>query len=171
MGVACHWRPHTKRKCEKSLVSGTKDRPIPPWQALGVADYEVLEHTADVGLRARAATLEELFARATEGMAVIAGAWHPGPGAEVDLEVDGTDLGSVLVDWLSEVLYVQDARNASIAAVRLDRVTETSAIGAVVVREFAGEPSEGVQIKAVTFHQLDVDRGPHGWVATVFFDI
>ena len=136
-----------------------------------VGSFEILEHTADVGLRARAASLEDLFGTATRGMAVIAGAWHPGEGAAVSIEVDGDDLAGVLVEWLSEALYEQDARNASLGAATLDEVNTVGARGTVVVRRFAGEPSEGVQIKAVTFHQLAVEPTDDGWVATVFFDI
>ena len=136
-----------------------------------MGSYEILEHTADVGLRARARSLEDLFSTATEGMAVIAGAWHPGEGERVAFEVDGADLGGVLVEWLGEALYEQDARNASLAATDLAEVSPTGARGSVVVRPFAGEPSEGVQIKAVTYHQLSVESDESGWVATVFFDI
>ena len=136
-----------------------------------MGSYVILEHTADVGLRAEAASLEDLFAVATEGMAVIAGTWHPGPGREVTLRVDGNDLGGVLVEWLSEALYEQDSNAASLGSVRLDEVGPAAARGAVTIREFAGEPSEGVQIKAVTFHQLSVERTDAGWSATIFFDI
>ena len=136
-----------------------------------MSGYEILEHTADVGLRAEADSLEDLFAIATEGMAVIAGAWHPGRGREVPLDVDGNDLAGVLVDWLSEALFEQDSASASLAGVRLAEVSATAARGTVTVRDFAGDPSEGVQIKAVTFHQLAVDKTDRGWSATVFFDI
>ena len=136
-----------------------------------MGSFEILEHTADVGLRARAESLEDLFATATEGMAVIAGAWHPGEGEPVAIEVDATDLAGVLVEWLGEALYEQDARNASLAGAALDEVSASGARGTVVVRPFVGEPSEGVQIKAVTYHQLSVEPDDDGWVATVFFDI
>ena len=136
-----------------------------------MGDYEILEHTADVGLRARGAALEEVFATATEGMMAIAGTWHPGDGDEVALSVEAGDLEALLVEWLGEALYVQDARGVSVAGVRVDRVDDGTASGALLVRPFAGDPSEGVQIKAVTFHQLAVERSAEGWAATVFFDI
>ena len=136
-----------------------------------MGSFEILEHTADVGLRARATSLEDLFATATQGMAAIAGAWHPGAGDSVLIEVDGTDLGGVLVEWLAEALYEQDARNASVAAATLDEVSAAGARGTIVVRPFAGAASEGVQIKAVTYHQLAVEPSEDEWVATVFFDI
>ena len=136
-----------------------------------MAGYEILEHTADIGLRARGATLEEVFATATEGMMAIAGTWHPDGGEEVPLEVEARDLAGLLVEWLGEALYVQDSRSASVAGVRLDKVGEDRAAGALLIRPFAGNQSEGVQIKAVTYHQLAVERSNDGWSATVFFDI
>ena len=45
---------------------------------MGTGGFELLEHTADVGIRAWAATLEEAFEHATEGLAEVQGA---GPGA------------------------------------------------------------------------------------------
>jgi SHS2 domain-containing protein len=136
-----------------------------------VGDYVILEHTADVGLQADGTSLEDVFQTATRGMATIAGAWHPGDGDEVSIAVEARDLAGVLVEWLSEALYVQDARNASIAGVRLDSVLSDRAAGVVVARPFAADPSEGVQIKAVTYHQLSVERTEQGWRARVFFDV
>ena len=136
-----------------------------------MGDYVILEHTADVGLQADGSSLEDVFETATRGMATIAGAWHPGAGEEVSIDVEARDLGGVLVEWLSEALYVQDARNASIAHVRLDGVAAEKASGAVVARPFAADPSEGVQIKAVTYHQLSVEPTEQGWRARVFFDV
>ncbi|MDQ4145259.1 MAG: archease [Actinomycetota bacterium] len=134
--------------------------------------YDILEHTADIGLRARADSLEELFAIATEGMHAIAGTLHPAPeGEEIALEVEADDLAGLLVEWLGEALYVQDSRSASVAGIHLDEVSERRARGVVRVRAFAGGHSDGVQIKAVTFHQLAVERSGDQWVATVFFDI
>jgi SHS2 domain-containing protein len=135
--------------------------------------YEVLEHTADVGLRATAATLPELFAEATRGMAELAGVWAAGSlGDEVAIEAEAGDLEGLLVEWLGEVLYVHDSRNAALHRVTLDEVSETSATGKVLLSTLSQERAEeGTQIKAVTFHQLEVRRTTEGWTARVFFDI
>lgn len=136
-----------------------------------MSPYEILEHTADIGLLARGETPEQVFEDATVGMLEIAGVWHPGDGATVEIEVEGPDLAAVLVDWLSEVLYVQDARNLSIGGVNVEAVSQHSAKGSVSVRPFTGDASEGVQIKAVTYHQLSVEQTNEGWTARVFFDV
>lgn len=132
--------------------------------------FEILEHTADVGLRAWGPTLEELFAAATEAVASIAGAWEPGPGEEVSVEVEAADREGLLVDWLSETLYLFDSRGGALGGVRVASVSRGSCRGSVTLREL-GDPDNGVQVKAITYHQLEVAEGAHGWTAAVYLDI
>ena len=136
-----------------------------------MSPYEILEHTADIGLRARGATLNEVFREATVGMLEIAGSFHPGAGELVAIDVEAPDRAGTLVDWLSEALYIQDSGGVSVGDVMVDAVTDGSAKGSLVVRPFAGDQSERVQIKAVTYHQLLVEPDDEGWAARVFFDI
>ncbi|CAN5749566.1 archease [soil metagenome] len=133
--------------------------------------YEIVEHTADVGVRAQGASLAEVFEQATLGLCDIAGILAPGRGEEVDVKVESApDLGSLLVDWLSEVLYLHDTRGAAVAALRIDEVSPGRASGSVALTELRPE-SAGTQVKAVTYHQLSVEQTPGGWAARVYFDI
>ncbi len=133
------------------------------------AGYELLEHTADLGLRARGATLEELFEQATVGLAEVLGAWRPGPGESVAVVVDAIDLGGLLVDWLNEVVYLQEVRGGSLGAIRVERISEGRAAGEIVLR--SQPPSGGTYVKAVTYHQLRVERWAGGWLAEVYLDV
>ena len=134
------------------------------------AGYEILEHTADVGVRSWGPTREEAFRQSTLGLLDIIGAWEPGAGTREPIEVDGHDAGALLVDWLSEVLYLQEVRDVVIAAVHVGSVEEGKASGWV---ETADRPLEieGTAVKAITFHQLDVSRTEKGWSTRVFVDI
>ena len=136
-----------------------------------MADYEILEHTADIGVLARGVSLADVFGCTTRALAEIAGIWRPGPGEEVKIEVESDDLGALLVDWLSEVLYLEDGRRAAIAGVEMHRVEPGHASGTITLDPLGADPIEGVQIKAVTYHQLLVERASNGWGARVFFDI
>jgi SHS2 domain-containing protein len=132
--------------------------------------FEILEHTADVGIRAVAGTAEGVFEQATFGLLDITGALRSGSGTEIRIDVEANDIGALLVYWLEEVLYLQDARDSIIMAVDVGSVTGGRATGTVTIapRE---EELEGTAVKAITYHQLKVEETSDGWVAVVFFDI
>jgi SHS2 domain-containing protein len=136
-----------------------------------VGTFEVLEHTADVGIAARAETLTGLFETAAEGMTTIAGVFRPGEGDPARIELSGGDVEGLLVDWLNEVLYQHDSRRAAVRKVRVERVDESVVSGTIELTPLSDGDDEGVQIKAVTYHQLSVRRLGGGWEATVFFDV
>jgi len=140
------------------------------------AGFELLEHTADVGIRARGATLEEAFEQATLGLAEVQEAPDPlepaaDPGERVGVRVSATDLGGLLVDWLNEVLWLAETRRAAVVDVRVERVGDGTASGWVVLGS-GGPGPEGTFVKAVTYHRLRVEPDPgRGWLVEVYLDV
>ena len=134
------------------------------------ADFVILEHTADVGVRAWGPTLEAAFEQATHGLLDITGAWRPGPGARQEIAVTGRDLGAVLVDWLGEVLYLQDSLDVVVCGLAVERAGSERAEGWI---EVADRPDviEGTAVKAITYHQLSVERRGEHWETVVYLDI
>src|SRR5262245_1027447 len=72
--------------------------------------YEIFEHTADLGLRVRAADLPELFAEAGSGLfaMVVDDLASVQPTISRELHVAGSDVTYLLFDWLNELLYLCD---------------------------------------------------------------
>jgi SHS2 domain-containing protein len=143
-----------------------------------MAPFEILEHTADVGVRASGVTLEETFEQAARGMCEIAGIWREQEGKdgaqggeEVEISLRADDLGALLIDWLSEILYLYDSRRCAVAGVRADRIALPEAKGSVRLLPLGDELAEGVQVKAITYHRLRVERSEEGWMAEVYLDI
>ena len=136
-----------------------------------MSGFEILEHTADVGVLAVGPSLETCFANATHGLVEIMGIGAPGGGEDVAIDVSAEDLGALLVEWLDEVIYLHETRDAGVAAVRVDRVTERRATGSVRLTRRAVGAADGTQVKAVTFHQLLVEETAAGWRAQVYFDV
>lgn len=134
--------------------------------------WEALEHTADVGIRATGPDLRSTFAWATRGLLEIVGVWEPAdvPERDVELEVEARDLEALLVDWLSEVLYVQDSDDVVVASIELSGPRGTSLSGRLGVAARVRD-AEGTQVKAVTYHKVSVTERPEGWVAEVYLDI
>lgn len=134
--------------------------------------FEVLEHTADIGLRLTGASLEGILEAAAEGLATLQGAWFPGEGLDVPIEVSATDLPGLLVRWLDEVLYLLESRDAVLGGVTVRDVDGGRAVGTVSLGPRGDRDLESTGIKATTFHRIRLEREPNGtWSADVYLDV
>jgi SHS2 domain-containing protein len=144
-----------------------------------VRSFEILEHTADVGIRARAESLPELFLCSAEAVLEIMGGRRPNARARSEdaenIEITAPDLGALMVDWLGEVLYVVDARDAVVTQLMVEAVgikQEEWALAASLATapRAEGEP-EGTAVKAITYHRLKIEETSAGWVAEAYVDV
>ena len=141
------------------------------WEQDRRSGHQILEHTADVGLRAWAPSLEECFEQATWALAAIIGIDRPGAGDAVELDLHAGDVEALLVDWLSEVVYLHDARDALVAGVDVRAVDPQRVRGDVSLAPRGEIPVDGTQVKAITYHRLRVQRAGDGFVAEVYVDV
>jgi SHS2 domain-containing protein len=135
--------------------------------------YETFDHTADLGLRVRAADLDTLFAEAAEALfsVLLEGPGQVAESRAVEFDVAGDDPELLLFDWLQELLYRFDAEHLVFrrfeVRVRPDGLHAT-AFGEPVDRD---RHELGHEVKAITYHGLRVERTPDGWLAEVIVDI
>ncbi len=139
-----------------------------------MARFEILEHTADVGIRAEAVDLSGVFEQATLGLLDIVGTWAPAreQTEQVGVEVEADDVGGLLVDWLGEIVYLGDSRDAVVTSLEMIEVTAHRAAGrlGIAPRDEAAYEG-GTQVKAITYHRLAVAETEDGWSATVYVDV
>lgn len=134
--------------------------------------YELLEHTADVGLRIWADDLDGLFAEAARAVVGVMGHGEGPEAGEVTVALDAPDLDALLVDWLSEMLYVFEAKG--IVPDRVDvRVSRDPwhLEGIVAGPDAEAFVQGGPQVKAITYHGLEIRRGPEHLEAVVYVDV
>jgi SHS2 domain-containing protein len=137
-----------------------------------VPRFEILEHTADVGLRARGATPEEAFSGVAEGLATLLGGWFPGDGTEQRVHVEGEDLESLLAAWVDELLYLHEVQDVVFGGFNVEHVSERALDARVRVTPRRERELEGVGVKAATYHQLEVGRdGDGSWFARIYLDV
>jgi SHS2 domain-containing protein len=135
--------------------------------------YEFFEHTADLGLRIRAADLDTLFAEAGRALfaAIVEDLDSVRPERAVEVRIKGDDREYLLFDWLKELLYHFDAEHLLLgrfeAHVAADGVRGT-AWGEPLDRDRHALEHE---VKAITYHGLRVEQTPDGWLAEVIVDI
>jgi SHS2 domain-containing protein len=138
--------------------------------------FEILEHTADIGLRVWGATCEELFENAAWGLAEILGARATEgeadrkPVAGPAVNARAADVEALLVEWLNEVLFALERSGACLADVEALKVTPDEADGNLLLVPCDG-PRNGTELKAATYHQISVQPENGGWTATVYFDV
>ena len=133
--------------------------------------HEILEHTADVGIRARGATLRDAFAEAAEGLAELLGAWFPGEGVERRVRITGTDRGDLLAAWIDELLYLRDAHDVVFGGFRVRRVGARDLDALVRVAPRGDRDLDGAGVKAATYHRLRVEEISDGWILEAYVDV
>jgi protein archease len=133
--------------------------------------FEVLEHTADVGLRLTGDTREDVFEAAARGLADLEGSWFPGEGEERRAEVRAQDLPSLLVAWLDELLYFRDAEDAVFGGFGVEEVEDVRVRARVRTAPRGDRTLESAGVKAATYHGLRFDRRNDGWTADVYLDV
>jgi SHS2 domain-containing protein len=135
--------------------------------------HELFEHTADLGLRATAPDLDALF---TEMAACLVSAMVEDPASvqpaqEVRIELAGADREFLLFDWLKELLLRFETDHmlfASFVVSVADSGLTASARGE------SYDPERHVlahEVKAITYHELKVERTADAWLAEVIVDI
>jgi SHS2 domain-containing protein len=135
--------------------------------------YEHFEHTADLGIRARAPELNELFEEMARGLFAAIVENLDGVRADIaaTIEFESDDLEYLLFDWLRELLYRFDADHMLFASFQVS-VSENG-LRATAYGEHL-DPARHVlshEVKAITYHSLRVEREGDEWVAEVIVDI
>ena len=134
--------------------------------------YEVLAHTADTGIVAYGVTVSEVFENAALAMFdLMFGPGGGGAGEPLRLQVQSPTVEDLLVDWLSTLLYEAESRDLAFRSFEVDVPDDWQAIGWA-----RGVPSGqleliGPPVKAVTYHDLVIERTSAGWRAQVVFDV
>lgn len=142
---------------------------------------EELAHTSEIGLRAHAPTLADLFGCLACAMINLTGVEADAEAEPLTLEVDvsAVDVESLLVNWLNEVLYLHEVTGVVPERVTVHAITPAAMRAREIQATIEGRQGRGLsdlQIKAVTYHQLAVVQqntaeGDGEWKAEVFFDI
>jgi len=134
-----------------------------------VLNYEILEHKADLKIRVFGKTKKELFLNAV--LAMGESLKPNGKSSIVDrkIKVKSGNLETLLVDFLSEVLYLVQVNKEIYINVEFNKFSDNE-----IETELSGQKVErfGEDIKAVTYHNLDVrQKEDDNWEATILFDV
>lgn len=135
--------------------------------------WEELDHPADVRLRIRGQNMTELLENAARGMIQVF--LDPDTVEDRDsfsVEAEGEDAESLLINWLQEILFTFDAERFAPCKVEIAALEEGRVVGRLGGEEFDPERhGTRTEIKAVTWHDLDLRESEAGLEVTILFDV
>jgi SHS2 domain-containing protein len=139
--------------------------------------FREIDHTGDIGIQVTAPTLPQLFERAATGMFRVLTDLEAVQSPEsLQITVDGRDLEALMVRWLSDLNYRHTVDHVLYSAFEVTPIEETDE-GFTLTATARGEPIDPdrhtvyTEIKAITFHGLDVQETDDGWAVQVIFDM
>ena len=136
-------------------------------------DFSFLDHTADLRIVARGTDLKNLFEGAARSMMqiMVRGRSDERTGA-IRLAVTGEDLSDLMVRWLGEILYLFEGEKQVVMDVGVDFISPSRLDATLKTVPLDPNLHEILcEIKAVTYHQIQVAEKGDRWEARVVFDL
>jgi len=135
--------------------------------------YELVDHTADIGVRVWGPTVEEVFEQAALAtFSLVCDPLDIGELETVEVTLEAESMDLLLAAWINELLYVFEARGLVLSQFDLLELGEHSLRARV-----SGEPLDTSRhivcggVKAATLHELSLQRRDDGWEGFVLLDV
>ena len=135
--------------------------------------YELIDHTADIGVKAYGKTISEAFENVAKAMFdIITDNSEIESIGQYNIKLGAPDLEQLLVDWLSELLFLNSAKNLVFGFFKVNLDEKNQSLTATVFGEKLdiSKHKIGAEIKAVTYHILEV-KNKKPFHVQVLFDI
>ena len=135
--------------------------------------FKLFGTTADVGVESAGKDLKQAFEEQAAGMfSIMTDLESVEPKISFDVEATGNDLESLLVAWLNELLFIYDAKKVFLGSFDIKSFEEGRVKAEVRGEEIdpARHPLK-TEVKAVTYHMLEVRQSDGGYATRVVYDI
>jgi len=135
--------------------------------------YQIIDHTADLGIIVKGPDVKSLFIRAAQAMTDLMVRGDISEETAIrDVSVEGEDFPDLMVRWLGEILYLFDGENLIVNSIEIKSISPIQLKSILSLTGFEPEYHEVLrEIKAVTYHQISVDKANDRWEARVIFDV
>lgn len=160
---------------QNPLSRGTEKRVLLNQQAVILLnmDFEVLDISGDIGLRAYGSTIQEAFINAGMGMySFITDIDKVKPENEIVIDLSAGSMESMLVNYLNELIFQFDAYGFIGCRIEILEISDTHIKAKVSGEDF--DPSkhrQGLLIKAATYHNLNIQKTGEVLSIDIIFDI
>lgn len=136
-------------------------------------EFELLEHTSDIGVLARGATREDALIAASHGLISILADPAPFQAREERyFRAPGLDDAAQIVNWLNEILFFFDTERMVFVEFTIDSWTAEEVSGRARGERLDIDQHElRTAVKAATYHQFESHAIPDGWEIRAFVDV
>lgn len=136
-------------------------------------NYRMIDHTADFGMEIRGRDAAALFEEAAKALFDLLTAPVNFKGDRShSIHVTGDDWPDLMVNWLRELLYMFNGDERILCDVSIISIDKNRLQATITSETYAPQRHEiRNEIKAVTYHQIDVGPYTKGWRARVIFDV
>ena len=164
--MACDTKNAKSGVHRRTLKTHVQPQSIDP----DAGSYEEVAHTADLALRCAGPDLETFFRSAARGMYHLMGAKAPLPDTaeQKTVSLEAIDIESLLVDWLGELAYLAETTHLVFTDLAFNTLSATHLEVILTGRRMH---RFNRVIKAVTYHNLKVEKTCAGYAATIVFDV
>ena len=135
--------------------------------------YHLIDHTADFGIQVFGADSRELFSNAALALFDVITEVDALKGDDsCNIKASGEDWSDLMINWLREILYLWNGREMLVKSVQVLSLSEHNISAKIYFDAYLPDRHTiKTEIKAVTYHQIQVKRSPSGWKAQIIFDI
>lgn len=135
--------------------------------------YETFDHTADLGIRIFGRTYEEFMANAAYALFdLLTDLDRVEKTLSREIQVEAADREELLIRWLSELLFLYESQGYLFKKIHFSHLDQTSlqAIAHGEIRDSSRHEFK-TEIKAVTYHQVEIKENNGSWEGRVIFDL
>lgn len=136
-------------------------------------NYEIFEHTADIGVRIIGKDLKELFKNA--GLAIFQVSSRKQftknkKHSAITIKQKAGNLEELFINWLNELLSLSAANSLIFHNIKISRL-EGNNLEALCTGSDIANYKVNIEIKAATYCELNIEKTSSGWAAKVIFDV
>ena len=135
--------------------------------------FDIIDHTADIGIISYGTDIEQLFSNAARGLfSLITELAGIKENIQREMKISSQDRESLLVEWLNDLLYIFDVEHIVFTRFEFDTLSEVE----LKTRCFGDKINPAKQkinreVKAATYHMLAINKENNGYKAQIIFDI
>ena len=138
--------------------------------------FETFEHTADIGVRGTADTKEKAFSETAKAMlSVMVDSAKVEEKGRFDIQVKADSLENLLIEFLNEILFIMDFKEAVMKTVKVKEIKERAGEFYLTATGFGEKKKEEhefmTEVKAATYSQLEVREENGKWIAQCIVDV